>query len=313
MKLLDNWNLDVHAIVNEYYRLFYGPAEKPMAKYWKYLDTLYRRKNAGRTNMATDTAKDDWTKTCTAKDIKKLEEYIQEAQTLAPKDSIYAKRVKLMNNSGLAVIKANYQRVTTILNNLPKLTAVRTEKPPVMDGTLKDPVWKKAAVADKWISYFGGDAYLKSKAYVLYDEQNLYVGYECFDADDYKVVRDCKEKDGQVYLDDSVELFIQTSPEKETVHIVSNTTPVIYDALKRDKSWDSKVKVRSHVEPGRWTVVLAVPLKNIQDNAVRPGEKWKINFCRNRRGLPGFISEFSHWSGPNGYHNPERFGTIEFK
>ena len=313
MKLLDNWDLDIHAMTEEYYRLFYGPAEKPMAQYWKYLDTLYRRKNAGRKTMALDTTNDDWTKICKAEDIKKLEGYIREAQKLAPKDSVYARRVELMKNSGLEVIQSNFQRVSDILKNARKLTAVRTEKAPVMDGTLRDPVWKKAAIADKWIAWLGGDAYLKSNAYLLYDDKNLYVGFECFDAKDYKVTRVCKDKDGQVYLDDSVELFIQPSPESKVFQIVSNTVPVIFDSLSRDKTWNSGAKAYSHVEPGRWTVVLTVPLKNIQEKPVRPGEKWKINFCRNRRGLPGFISEFSHWSGPNGYHNPERFGTLEFK
>ncbi len=310
MKLLDDWTLDVDKLTDEYFRLFYGPAEAPMKRYWKKLDEIYRRKGNGK-----DSSKTDWYVVCLQKDIDSLAAIIDEAAKAAPQGSIYAKRVQLMRDSAQKTIADNSRRVHDILDNIPTATAYRTERPPKMDGTLDDPAWANAAPAGNWLECFGtGKAMLSTEARVLYDDERLYLGFEAWDLPDYKVVQTCTARDGSPYMDDSVEAFLQPDGQDKYYHLVANTVPVLYDAIRQSKDWDSGADVKVNLTNGHWTLVMSVPLKSIGDAKIIPGKtEWKVNFCRNRRNLPGFRCEFFNWSGPSGYHNPERFGTLKFK
>ncbi len=309
MKLLDNWNLDINQLMNEYFRLFYGPAEKPMKKYWLLLDKIYRRKS-----ISQEGAEIDWTVICPESDIRKLSNFLEEAGKAVLPESIYAKRVTLIKDSIQDVLETSSKRVLKIMNSKKSLNALKIDRPPVMDGTLNDPVWKKAQAADKWMSINGDKPYVKSKAYVLYDDENIYVGYECFDAKNYNPDQKFKHHDGQVYRDDSVELFIvpESNPQK-IIQICANCIGVVFDALNRNSKWNSDAVVKTKITPGYWTVTMQIPLKALSGKKIQKGDQWLVNFCRNRRNQPGFISEFTNWNGPGGYHNSKRFGILNFK
>ncbi|MBI4028304.1 MAG: DUF4838 domain-containing protein [Verrucomicrobia bacterium] len=45
LQLLDDWDLNVDALLAEYYRLFYGPAEKPMRTFFEKLEAVYSETN----------------------------------------------------------------------------------------------------------------------------------------------------------------------------------------------------------------------------------------------------------------------------
>lgn len=45
LKMLDDWDLGIDALLAEYYRLFYGPAEKPMRSFFEKLEAIYSEKN----------------------------------------------------------------------------------------------------------------------------------------------------------------------------------------------------------------------------------------------------------------------------
>ena len=310
MKLLDDWTLDVNQLTDEYFRLFYGPAETPMKQYWTKLDEIYRRKGPGK-----NTSKTDWTVVCPQEEIDALAAIIDSAFKAAPKGSIYAKRVQLMRDSAQKTIENNSHRVLEILRNIPTASAFRTERLPRMDGTLDDEVWQKAAPIGDWLECFGtGKAMLRTEARVLYDDKNLYIGYEAWDLPDYKVTQNCNSRDGAVYMDDSVEAFLLPEGQTDYYHFAANTIPVLYDAIRQSKDWNSKATVKTKLGDAHWTLVMSIPLESIGNPTIVPGKtEWKVNFCRNRRDLPGFRCEFFNWSGPSGYHNVERFGTLKFE
>jgi len=306
MKLLDDWNQEPQAIVDEYYRLFYGPAETPMREYWEMLDSLFRKRPIIETSAETD-----WTVVCPPEKIKKMAELLDKALELAPANSVYAKRVNLIRN-GIhdSVICANSKRVLAIMQNLRHANCPWIDKAPKLDGRLSDPAWNKAALLSDFTSVSGEKAYVATKVKLMRDNNNLYVGFECFDMLDYKVVTNCKERDGQIYLDDSVEIFIQPDSDKEYIQLVANAAGVLFDACNKNFKWNSDAQVATAVETGRWTAEFSIPLCKLQALPVKPGTVWRMNFCRNRRNLPGFVSPYMNWSGPSGYHNPQRYGKI---
>ncbi len=73
---------------------------------------------------------------------------------------------------------------------VPKVEAVKIEKGPKIDGSLDDLVWQQAAVVDgfKQTNPNEGDAVSeKTEVKVLYDEHNIYFGFENFDSEPSKI------------------------------------------------------------------------------------------------------------------------------
>jgi len=108
-KMFDNWNLDENQIVEEYYALFYGPAREPMKQFWEYLHNtpydrhpsvthpkLYAKWRAEEEPKPKDW---DWTMTCPPEHLKQLGAWLDEARDLVPADSVYRKRIDLVDNA----------------------------------------------------------------------------------------------------------------------------------------------------------------------------------------------------------------------
>ena len=101
-KMMDDWDLDERDIVNEYYRLFYGPAEAPMKRFWEYLHrTPYNEQRMAPvwSRKQSQTPKFDWTVLCPPEELKQLGEWLDEARELTPEDSIYRRRVDLIDSA----------------------------------------------------------------------------------------------------------------------------------------------------------------------------------------------------------------------
>ncbi|MBN2345764.1 MAG: carbohydrate binding family 9 domain-containing protein [Candidatus Aminicenantes bacterium] len=68
-----------------------------------------------------------------------------------------------------------------------KLEPAKVETPPVLDGSLDDEAWKKATVVDDiWITYNpvnGNELPQRTRAYLAYDEHNLYFAFHCLDSE----------------------------------------------------------------------------------------------------------------------------------
>jgi len=315
MKLLDDWDSDVDDILEEYYRLFYGPAAGPMKEFWTSLEQMYFRRRDPKSKYTG--ADYDWMVLCPPEDIKRLGKMVAAALRMAPVGSLYRKRVELINDAVYQPgIVNNSKRARERMKNIKNLNCPRVSRAPVMDGTLNDPLWQEAAKAINWRSIDGGALTVPTESRIMYDDKNLYIGFVCRDQKGYKPKQICKSHDGQAYRDDSVEIFIDVNRKMRGnyFHIVTNTVPIIYDSSKDNKTdWESETIVVADVKDGIWTVEMAVPLKSLGVKKIKSGDIWGINFCRNRRGLPGFVSPFMNWSGPNGYHKPGRFGILTFK
>src|SRR5580698_6264601 len=93
---------------------------------------------------------------------------------------------------------------------VPRSEVKRATSPIVIDGKLDDKRW---AAANKIELIFPWDAQTgdkqKTTARLLWDDNYLYVSYECEDAD---IVATHTEHDDPTYLDDAVEIFINPMP-----------------------------------------------------------------------------------------------------
>ena len=191
-------------------------------------------------------------------------------------------------------------------------TALKASPMPSIDGRLDDPCWRVAYKTGPFVNLnacgFPSEA---TTGYLLYDDDNLYVA--C-DLTAKALKADCAERDGEVYKDDCVEIFLDPSNGgKSYYHFIVNAKGVQYDERRESSAsgkvgwnakWDSAVSRNAR----GWTVEVAIPFKSLGFAKPKPGELWQMNLARENHSQ----GELSSWALTNSFHNPERFGTIHF-
>lgn len=196
------------------------------------------------------------------------------------------------------------------------LTAVMVKKGPPIDGTLKSPIWQHCPplVLGEVMSEEIGE--LKTTARVLFDAKNLYVAWECLEADTGSMKAEAVLRDDDAWNDDSVELFISGDPRVGVFHFAVNSKGVLQDWKvdpygDNDLSWDSSAVAKASVEPSkRWIVTLSVPLKEL-GAYVGENQTWPMNLNRTKPAGEQQWTE-SSWSseGRSSYNDSSGWGKI---
>lgn len=203
----------------------------------------------------------------------------------------------------------------------------------VIDGKLDEPAWEQApAVSDFHFNWWKEGAKEKTVAKVLWDDENLYVGYYCHDK---HISAEVTERHGPVSNDDSVEVFISPNPAKLRNYygFEMNVIGTMLNFIRADwyqgpfnsepegvrlKTSFSGLRTKSESpSDDHWVLEIAIPFKNfIKDAAHTPphdGDEWRLNL--NRAGGKA-DAQYSTWSPvktdrPN-FHVPEAFGGVRF-
>ncbi len=217
--------------------------------------------------------------------------------------------------------------------DLPMYEALREAGGIKIDGKLDEPDWVKAQgipLQFPWEQQTG--AKQKTAVKLLWNDVNLYVGYDC---QDEEITAAHDQRDDPTYKDDCVEIFI--SPNQQSLDLYygleMNCRAVLYDyfyVFKRSliKRFDMRgvilatdlrgtLNVSGDRDNG-WSLEVAIPFANFSDLTrdipPRPGSSWRINLNRWDGVEPH--RRLSIWS-PSGLevpnpHNPERFGVLVF-
>jgi hypothetical protein len=90
--------------------------------------------------------------------------------------------------------------------DVPHYTARKISRAPAIDGKLDEDSWKNASRSTPFRDMISGaDTYLNTQASVLWDDENLYVGYW---VEEPNVTATLTRRDAPIYKDNDVELFI---------------------------------------------------------------------------------------------------------
>lgn len=102
------------------------------------------------------------------------------------------------------------------------------------------------------------------------------------------------ERDGKVYEDDSVELYLSGNGLKTPLHqFIVNSIGTLYDNCDGDRSWNSEgVRIANGVKDGAWTVEIAVPWKTLGFTPAEQIFAPHVNFCRNYHSGQGGTVKF---------------------
>ncbi|HUV38501.1 MAG TPA: sugar-binding protein [Planctomycetota bacterium] len=185
---------------------------------------------------------------------------------------------------------------------------------PVVDGDLSDAAWKGCEITGDWTDVsIARPVKDKPTVYLTCDDRNLYVAFLNPESRMKDLVADARDHDGNVWEDDSNEIFIDPTGKKQSYYqVIVNSLGVVRDARDQDTEWESKATAKVKKTDDAWSVEVAIPLTSLGVEGSPRGQTWAFNFCRNRQ-VTG-MTENQAWvdTGPS-FHNPEAFRKITLK
>jgi hypothetical protein len=168
------------------------------------------------------------------------------------------------------------------------VTAVKLTEAINFDGRLDEPVWQQAEPATDFFQKLpdnGAPSSQRTEVRFAYDDENLYVGATCFEAEmDRLMIRDLRE-DFDFGRTDLVQLLIDSlhdgrsgftfvvnaaGARRDTQVSNNGTTNQDWDGV-----WDAKV---SHAADA-WFIEYAIPFKTLRFSEV-PDQEWGLNITR---------------------------------
>ncbi len=191
----------------------------------------------------------------------------------------------------------------------PVVSVTLLNKAPEIDGTVGRQEWGQAAVLSEFVT-LGGESrvQLPTTVYLGYTEQALYVGAKLFDPDPQQLRREVTQRDGEVWRDDCLELFVDTAGERQDyAHLAVNALGIKYDSYDRVVTEDFQWEAAATIHDDGWSVEISLPFAN--QIAPQPGDEWIVEVARNA----ARADVLSSWGCHNkSFYEPENFGTLIF-
>ena len=200
-----------------------------------------------------------------------------------------------------------------------------TSQAPVLDGSLDDAAWQKAAVLTNFTIVGTTNTTDTTECRLLMDNAWLYFGFRCKNPGIQQMDQKEKERDGRVSADDSVEvffdpgsggaLFFQFTLSYANVQAERMSTQKDGMTASWDLPWRSATKVEQ-MKDG-WTAEMAIPLCLIASHG--DPSKVRLNVARNERRIildpyGARMNEektFSSWSPVlKTYAEPDKFRPL---
>lgn len=191
------------------------------------------------------------------------------------------------------------------------MKAVRTDTRPLIDGKIDESCWSKAEMAIDFTDYkLERLAVEQTIVRVLYDDENLYVAFECLEPDPNSIVAIERKYDLSLSDEDSATVRFDTFHDHRCTYIFSvNTLGTRYDARMGlfdhydDATWGCDWTAACTVEKDRWYAEMAIPISNMLFDR-RDATTWGASFYRREKGL----QERSYWC----YRNSRARYPIEY-
>jgi hypothetical protein len=170
----------------------------------------------------------------------------------------------------------------------PTLDINRTNAEIKIDGDLDDIGWGLAGRADNFVERFPGDMTepeVETKAYITYDDENLYVAFVCYD--DPATIRATMTQRDQYYGDDQVGILVDTYGDASWAYqLFVNPYGIQKDQLwstiiGEDRGYDLIWESAAKVTDSGYQVELAVPFASMRFPN-KDTQSWKVDFWRNR-------------------------------
>ena len=170
-----------------------------------------------------------------------------------------------------------------------KITAVKLEKAPKIDGNLDDDAWKNIPIAKDFIEFRPNngkaeDADFKSEVKIAYDDTGIYVSAMLYDKEPSKISKELTERDN-IGNDDFFVLFLNGYNDKQqSLELFVTAAGVQADSKitnenGEDFSWNGIWYSAAKIVENGWTVEMKIPFSEL----IFPKsevQNWGLNFFR---------------------------------
>ncbi|MDD5707362.1 MAG: DUF4838 domain-containing protein [Kiritimatiellae bacterium] len=325
------WNpeADTRAILDEFYRLSFGPAEKPMAAFFNHLIDRWEHARWSEIPPSVEVPnrliyKDVYR----PEDLRLLKQWLAEAATAAGKDTIHRRRVDWWTEAHQPFFDeaAGFH---AWLDNQPRWQATRFATPPPLEG---GSVWEQVE-AKPLVGLIKGDTpSLGTAIRVGYDTNGLYVLAQALETNLTALAMAAKDgEDTELLKDDTVSLQLWTgrsapfgmpsfyeirvNPKGITSQAVV-IEPVFLDGFHHSDrfAWTAKgIRAAAAVKEKEWTVGLAVPWEALPELENAIPAQLRLQVERRRAGPSAERTVLSPILAMSYEYPLNRFATVEFK
>ena len=191
------------------------------------------------------------------------------------------------------------------------------ERPPKLDGVLDDPCWAKAGAIEDFVLFLkpmGVDAARRTSVRACADRDAVYFAFDCEEPRTDLLVAKGTGRDGNIWHDDIVELFLDTNRDNKSFYqIAFNAKGALFDQDiglpgLPGESWNGPITVATKIEKGRWTAEARIGFVGVR-LADAAGSVWTGQFARTI--MRGGVRTLYVWSEVRrNFGEPDRFGEI---
>ena len=162
-----------------------------------------------------------------------------------------------------------------------------------IDGDFNEPDWQEAKPVGQFsqVEPDGGEPMtLPTEVRILYDQENIYFGFTCFDSDVSKIIANDMRRDArELHENDYVFLILDTYNDKRSgVAFRVNALGAVQDSAitnsgdSFNRDWDAVVDCQSQIHSDRWTSEISIPFGQLR---FKESEQmtWGLNLSRGIR------------------------------
>ena len=278
-KLFWDPDADRAKMLDEYYRLFFGPAETEMRQFYEFAEKVWSRQESRSLTESTGFLKEA--------DVDRYFEILARARAKAGKDTAYDKRI--------ALIEEQMQPLKKLFPNLkrtgPWVRAYKSPESVQVDGDLSEYKYGWSTLRDWTTGESPAKTLTRAVIAMMPDKSALLVGVVCFENRMGELNANCRASDdASIFQDDVVEVYLNT-PERSYFKIVVNSNGAVWDEstdvaiIDRDTLpilWNPGVKAAVKRLPDRWTVEILIPTKDFGQLGPTKEYPWGIQVGRTR-------------------------------
>lgn len=282
-RLMDNADLDVDRVLDEYFDGLYGAAAKPLRKLYAEIEQVYGDPKFRPTdkNIGADSVETAWGYLGTEARMATFGKLMDEARRLASTDR-EKRNVALFD---LATWQCMTQgRAKYVTRKTAPIPSALVPVVPAAGGELGKVAWDKAApMAGGW--YQRGSAQPADRAFsgrLAHDGEYLYI----------ELVDPCATKNltvspGVACFDDW-EFYLSRTRSLPYRHFLAGPTGMFVANSNGEVNWRMFVPLLEHggkatgdtSAPDQWICRVAIPLKEVVQGGAKPGEKIYLNVVR---------------------------------
>ena len=269
VKLLWDSQLDVDDLLQEYYRLFYGPAAEPMRRFWEKAEDIFMTRSGDHPINVFKPA-----------DLKEFFAFLDEAASLVGADSLEARRISLIRNE--------MEPYTKALMNLAdaKRPLVAAKAPVRLTRDLANSPWQNAN-RYKLVAKDGSKVEFDTILLAAADDEALGFTLICFEDAMDKLTVNAKTSADCVWEDDSVEFFFEGLDGTLGRHFIVTAAGVLWDSAwesrtaPEEEAWSSHAQCDAWRLDGRWIAQIRIPWSDLGVSG-DPNGRLVANVYRNR-------------------------------